>query len=181
MLSSSGPMLWNQYVKNSFYQVMWFECLITSVTSLIGAAVHCQLFSVTGKLDNKLNKLRRSQVATQKRQQKANMISCIHSAAPVTAQCCQLLISRKSFRMSLVIRVFHGYDHFIHNVLEKMPSGHIRSHKVRVAIGKECFHSQLIKYINDAIFQCYYHLLSTVYFYRDFLCSYQTSYHRMSF
>ena len=54
--------------------------------------------------------------------------------------------------MSLVIRVFHGYDHFIHNVLEKMPSGRIRSHKVRAAIGKGCFHSQLIKYINDAIF-----------------------------
>ena len=47
-------------------------------------------------------------------------------------------------------RMFH--DLFIYNVLEKMPSGRIRSHKVRAAIGKECFYSQLIKYINDAIF-----------------------------
>ena len=39
---------------------MWFKCLITSVTCLIGAAVHCQLISVTGKLFNKLNKLRPS-------------------------------------------------------------------------------------------------------------------------
>ena len=36
--------------KNSFYQVTWFKCLIMSVTCLIGAAVHCQLISVTGKL-----------------------------------------------------------------------------------------------------------------------------------
>ena len=52
----------------------------------------------------------------------------------------------------MVIRMFHDNDHFIHNVLEKMPSGSIRSHKLRATIGKECFYSQLIKYINDAIF-----------------------------
>ena len=43
---------------------MWFECLITSVICLIGAAVHYQLISVAGKLNNKLNKLRPSYVAT---------------------------------------------------------------------------------------------------------------------
>ena len=48
--------------------------------------------------------------------------------------------------------IFHDNDHFIHNVLEKMPSGRIKSHKAQAAIGKECFYSQLIKYINDAIF-----------------------------
>ena len=37
--------------ENSFYQVMWFKCLITSVTCLIGAAVHCQLISVTGETE----------------------------------------------------------------------------------------------------------------------------------
>ena len=39
---------------------MWFKRLITSVTCLIGAAVHGKLISVTGKLNNKLNKLRPS-------------------------------------------------------------------------------------------------------------------------
>ena len=48
--------------------------------------------------------------------------------------------------------IFHDNDHFIHNVLEKMSSDHIGSHKVRAAIGKEYFYSQLIKHINDAIF-----------------------------
>ena len=50
------------------------------------------------------------------------------------------------------LRIFHENDHFINNVLENMPLGRIRSLKVWTAIGKECVHSQLIKYINDAIF-----------------------------
>ena len=50
------------------------------------------------------------------------------------------------------LRIFHDDDHFIHNVLEKILSGHIRSHKVRAAIGKERFYSQLIEYITDAVF-----------------------------
>ena len=35
--------------------------------------------------------------------------------------------------------IFHDDNHFIHNVLEKMPSGRIKSHKVQAAIGKGCF------------------------------------------
>ena len=38
------------------------------------------------------------------------------------------------------LRIFHDDDHFIHNVLEKMLSGRIRSHKVQAAIGKEYWH-----------------------------------------
>ena len=39
---------------------MWFKVSDYVSDMLIGAAVHCQQISVTGKLNNKLNKLRPS-------------------------------------------------------------------------------------------------------------------------
>ena len=50
------------------------------------------------------------------------------------------------------LRIFHDDNHFIHNLLERMPSGRLRTHRVRASIGKECFYGLFIKNVNKAIF-----------------------------
>ena len=49
------------------------------------------------------------------------------------------------------LRIFHDDNHFIHNFLERMPSGRLRTHRVRASINKECFYSLFIKNVNKEI------------------------------
>jgi hypothetical protein len=51
-----------------------------------------------------------------------------------------------------ILGIYHDDVHFIHNVLDKLPSGRLRSHKVRSAVGRDNFYTFFIKFINDAFF-----------------------------
>ena len=48
------------------------------------------------------------------------------------------------------LRKFHVDNKFIHNFLERMPSGRLRTDRVRLSIGKECFYGLFIKHVNKA-------------------------------
>ena len=51
-----------------------------------------------------------------------------------------------------VLNIFHNESHFVHDILDKLPSGRLRTHKVRANIGRVSFYTKMIKIINDNIF-----------------------------
>jgi hypothetical protein len=61
-----------------------------------------------------------------------------------------ILVSQKA--KQYILRIYHDDKHFIHDILEKLPSGRLRAHKVRSALGRDCFYTHLVKLLNDIVF-----------------------------
>ena len=53
--------------------------------------------------------------------------------------------------MRLAFNYIHDDDHFIHNFLEKCPSGRYRNFKIRSAWGRDSFYRRLVLLLNDVL------------------------------
>ena len=51
-----------------------------------------------------------------------------------------------------VLNIFHNESHFVHDILDNLPCGRLRTHKVRANIVRVSFYTKMIKIINDNIF-----------------------------
>ena len=53
---------------------------------------------------------------------------------------------------SIILRSFQDDDHFIHDFIERCPSGRLRHVKYRSSWGKDCFLRQMCIMLNDILF-----------------------------